>query len=377
MPPLSLLIKPASSNCNLRCKYCFYQSIAETRNIKSYGIMNTETLEIIVKKFLDYAEHECTFAFQGGEPTIVGLKFYEKLLECQKKYNYKRIKINNALQTNGMLIDDEWAKFLANNNFLVGISLDGPKDINDANRVDPDGKGSFNAIMKTVDLFNKYGVEFNILSVVNAYVADHADKEYNFFKKHDFRYLQFIPCLDPIDVKPGSFQHSLTPDKYAKFLKTLFNRWYNDVINGEQVSIRFFDNLVRIVMGYKPEACGMQGRCSCQFVVEADGSTYPCDFYVTDEWYLGNIKDKDPDELKNSEAGKKFIEVSKHIDPKCRECKWFTLCRGGCRRYREPFVDGKPHLNFFCTSYMEFFEYSSERLYKLSMLLSSNKLRLI
>lgn len=370
MPPLSLLIKPASSNCNLRCKYCFYHSVAESRNIKSYGIMSKETLERMVEKALKYADYACAFAFQGGEPTLAGLEFYKELIRLQKKYNHKNLRIDNSIQTNGMLIDDDWAKFLADNKFLVGLSLDGPKDINDTNRVDLNGEGSFSTIMKTADLFNKYGVEYNILSVINGNVANHTTKVYNFFKKHDLRYIQFIPCLDPLGEKPGGLLHSLTPDKYARFLKTLFDRWYSDIVKGDIMSIRFFDNIVGMAMGYKPEACGMSGQCACQFVVEADGSTYPCDFYVIDEWCLGNIKDKDLDELKNSEAGKRFVEVSKHIDPKCRECRWFDLCRGGCRRNREPFVDGKPSLNNFCSSYEKFFEYTIKRIYHLAEMLS-------
>lgn len=369
MPPLSLLIKPASSNCNLRCKYCFYHSVAESRNIKSYGIMSEETLEQIVKKALGYADYVCAFIFQGGEPTLAGLEFYKKLIQLQKKYNHKNLKIDNSIQTNGMLIDADWAKFLADNNFLVGLSLDGPKDINDANRVGLKGEGSFGTVMKTAGIFNKYKVNYNILSVINRNVANHTTKTYNFFKKHDFRYIQFIPCLDPFGEE-GGLVYSLTPDIYARFLKSLFDYWYSDIIKGDMVSIRFFDNIVRMAMGYKPEACGMSGRCACQFVVEADGSTYPCDFYVIDEWYMGNIKDKDLNELKDSKAVKKFVEVSKYVAPECRKCQWFDLCRGGCRRNREPFIDGKPSLNYFCSAYKEFFEYTIDRIYRLAELFS-------
>lgn len=369
MPPISLLIKPASSNCNLRCKYCFYHSVAESRDTKSYGVMDMDTLETMVKKTLEFADGVCTFAFQGGEPTVAGLDFFKKLIEFEKKYNTKRVKIQNALQTNGIVIDDEWAKFLAENEFLVGLSLDGPKDINDEYRVDANNEGSFMRVMKTVDLFNKHKVEYNILFVVSGHAAKHVNKIYNFFKKHDFRYQQFIPCLDPLDEVPGGHEYSLTPEKYGVFLKSLFDKWYNDIIKGDMISIRYFDNLIGMFMGYRPEACGMLGQCSCQFVVEADGSTYPCDFYVIDEWYLGNIKDMGFEEMRNSETGKRFVEVSKFIDPECRQCRWANLCRGGCRRNREPFVDGKPVLNYFCPSYKEFFNYAGDRLYEIARII--------
>lgn len=362
MPPLSLLIKPASGNCNLRCRYCFYHTLSESRSIKSYGIMDINTLEVLVKKSLEYADQVCTFAFQGGEPTIAGIDFFKNLVEFGKMYNTKRLRINYALQTNGMFIDDEWAQFLSQNNFLVGLSLDGPKDINDMNRIGVNDKGSFNRVMKTVDLFNKYKVEYNILSVVNASVARHANKVYNFFKKQGFNYLQFIPCLDPLSQEPGKYNFSLKPDDYTKFLKSTFDQWYNDIIRGNMISIRYFDNIVGILMGYRPEACGMMGQCACQFVVEADGGVYPCDFYVTDEWHLGNIKDSQFEDMRNSENGKRFVEVSIYIAPECKECRWFNLCRGGCRRNREPFVNGKPVLNYYCDSYREFFDYAYKRL---------------
>lgn len=369
MPPLSLLIKPASSNCNLRCKYCFYHSIAESRNIESFGMMKEDTLELLVKKGFEYAENSCTFAFQGGEPTLIGLNFYKKLLEYQNKYNTKKIQVHNAIQTNGMVINDEWAEFLAKNNFLVGISLDGPKDIHDMNRVDARNSGSFTQVMNAIGFFNKHKVEYNILAVVNAVTSRHISKIYNFFKKNDFKYLQFIPCLDPLNEKPGGYEYSLTPGKYTYFLKTLFDLWYEEFIKGNKVSIRYFDNLVGMVMGYLPESCGMAGFCTCYYVVESDGSTYPCDFYVIDDWHLGNISEMSFHEMKNSDTAVKFVEVSKNIDPKCRECGWFQLCRGGCRRTREPFENGQPVLNYYCSSYKEFFSYAGERIDKIAKML--------
>lgn len=368
MPPLSLLIKPASGNCNLRCRYCFYHDVSENRRTENFGMMSIDTLEILVQKAFHYADYACTFAFQGGEPTLVGLEFFRKLIEFEKKYNTKKIQVNNALQTNGIVIDHEWARFLAENNFLVGLSLDGPKDIHDANRMDARNKGSYKMVMNTVRLFDKYNVEYNILFVVNAYVARHANKIYNFFKKNNFKYLQFIPCLDPLNEKPGGHQYSLTPEKYTQFLKNLFDAWYDDTMKGKMISIRTFDNYVGMFMGYRPEACGMMGECTCQFVVEADGGVYPCDFYVIDEWYLGNLKEKGLGELRDCDTAKRFVKVSKHVEPKCQECRWFSLCRGGCRRTREPFEGGKPILNYYCPSFTEFFEYAAPRMQKIASL---------
>jgi len=364
---LNIMIKPASSNCNLRCKYCFYHSLANSRKIKSYGFMDISLLEKIVEKGLFYAERNCTFAFQGGEPTLVGLDFYKKLIEFELKYNDKNLSIINAIQTNGININEKWAKFLSENHFLVGISLDGPKEIHNTNRIDNQGQGTFKRVIETINLLNKYKVEYNILTVVTSLVARHPNKVYNFFKNHKFRYLQFIPCLEPL-LNEGirKKDYSLKPEKYAYFLKTIFDLWYDDILKGNIISIQYFDNLLGLLMGYKPEVCGMVGHCICQFVIEADGGVYPCDFYVTDQWYLGDIKELEFDELLNSGNSKRFVKMSKYISPECKLCKWFYLCRGGCRRWREPFRNEEPRLNILCSAYQEFFEYTEDRLIKLA-----------
>lgn len=362
MPAINFLIKPASSNCNLRCKYCFYSSIAENRETASYGIMKEDILENVVKKGLEYADYYCGFAFQGGEPTIAGLEFFEKCMKFEKKYNIKKLRIQNSIQTNGTLIDEKWAKFLHDNNFLVGLSLDGIKDVHNLNRIDSKKNGTFNRVMKTVELFKKFKVEYNILYVVTSESARYANKIYSFFKKNDFKYLQFINCLDPLNVEPGKENYSLKPKDLEKFLKITFDRWYEDCIKGDYVSIRFFDNLVFMLFGNKPEACSMTGVCSCNCVIEGDGGVYPCDFYVLDQWKLGNIKDNGIMDMINSGVAKKFIEPSKHIPEKCEECKWFSLCRGGCRREREDFKEGKLKENYYCLAYKAFFDYSYERL---------------
>lgn len=366
MPPISLLIKPASSLCNLRCKYCFYHSLSDLREVKSFGIMTLENLELLVKKALEEAETACNFAFQGGEPTFAGLDFFKKLIEFQKKYNTKNLQIANSIQTNGTLLNEDWAKFLGENNFLVGISIDGPKDIHDENRITAENKGTYSIIMKNINYLNKYKVEYNILSVVTKESSKYADRIYTFFKNNNFDFLQFIPCIDGFTKEFGTDQFSLAPEKYGDFLIKLFNRWYQDFMKGKFSSIREFDNYVGMAMGYAPELCGMTGRCSCQFVVESNLNVYPCDFYCTDEWLLGNLKDKTFTELFESETAKKFVAYSYFKNNECKECKYFNLCRGGCRRYKEPFVDNKPRLNFLCPAYKKFFEHSYDKIYEIA-----------
>lgn len=369
MPPLSLLIKPASSSCNLRCKYCFYHSLCEKRQVASYGMMSLETLENLVKKALLFADDSCCFAFQGGEPTLAGLDFFKKLIEFEKKHNVKNVHIDNSLQTNGIVINEQWGKFLSENKFLVGLSLDGTKEINDYYRVTPDGKGTYPIIMHTVEILNKYKIEYNILSVITSYSSEYANRIYTFFKKNNFNFLQFIPCIDPFGQQPGTSEYSLTPEKYGNFLNTLFDRWYDDVAKGNIVSIRYFDNLVTMAMGYAPEACGMLGKCSCQFVIESDGRVYPCDFYATDEWCIGNFAENSFEEMQNSKIANKFVAVSQTLGKECNNCKWVNLCHGGCRRYREPINDSIASHSYFCATYKNFFDYCGDRIYTLANLL--------
>lgn len=364
MPPINVLIKPASGNCNMRCNYCFYTDEINNRKVKSYGIMTTDTLEAIVKKVLDYAEGECTIAFQGGEPTLAGLPFFQHLIEIQNKYNYNKVKIHNAIQTNGYLIDNHWAEFFAKNRFLVGLSLDGTKEIHDRERIDASGKGTYSKIMRTIQLFQNHNVEFNILTVVTAHTAKNINKIYNFYKRNNLNHHQYIPCLDPLGEERGQYSYSLTPQLYSQFLKDLFDLWYLDVSKGNMVYNRYFENILLMLTGRPPESCGMSGVCNKQYTIEADGSVYPCDFYVLDEWRLGNLVTQSIEDIDKARDENRFIETSKSIHEDCRGCKWLQLCRGGCRRDRMQLEEGLDK-NYFCKAFYEFFEYSYPRFMEL------------
>lgn len=372
MPPINLLIKPASSGCNLACKYCFYHDVSDHRDIKSYGKMSTETLEVIVEKALERAEGTCTFAFQGGEPTLVGLQFYEKLIEFQKKYAKANVTINNAIQTNGIHIDEAWAKFFRCNKFLVGLSMDGHQEVNDQLRLERNGVGTFDKIMETTKLFDKHRVEYNILTVVTKQVAEQIKSIYKFYIESNFRYMQFIPCLDEIGEERGRKDYSLTPRLYEKFLKDLFDLWYETIKKGEFVYIRYFENLLQLTLGYYPEACGMMGTCTYQNVVEADGGVYPCDFYVMDDYRIGNLVIDSFDEIEQNRANSGFIQHSQSKDSGCIKCKWYRLCHGGCRRDRDQFEDSKMGRNYFCTAYKGFFKYSDLRLQEIAKNIAKN-----
>jgi uncharacterized protein len=362
VPPISVLIKPASSKCNLKCAYCFYHDVANNRTVADYGFMSLETIEVIIKKVLKFASGYATFSFQGGEPTLCGIDFFKSVIELQNKLNINNVRINNCIQTNGISVDNHWAEFFHEHNFLVGLSLDGPHDFNDKHRVDVKGVGTYERVVQTAALFNENQVEYNILFVVTNLAARHPDELYRYFKKKGFIFLQFMPCIDPRDNERGTYKYSLNPQRYTYFLKRFFDKWYTDFMGGRGISIRYFDNLVRMVMGMPPEMCSLYGSCQCQFVFEADGSVYPCDFYVTDEWKLGNIYENELLGLYESNNCQRFMKSSLSTASICYKCKWQFLCRGGCRRDRENPHTKELERNYFCGSFSEFLAYVYPRL---------------
>ena len=369
MPPLSLLIKPASGSCNMRCKYCFYADETQNRETALLGRMTPETLHTLVDKALAYGDGECTFAFQGGEPTLVGLDFFRDLTDYVARHpNPKRIRVHYAFQTNGYALDEAWAAWFAENHVLVGVSLDGPKEVHDRYRVDAAGKGTYNRVIASIRLLEKHHVDYNILTVVTAANARRARQLYDYFKKNGYRYQQYIECLDPIGEVPGGHDYSLTPERYEVFLKALFDAWYLDMKAGRYVYNRYFENLMMIFAGQGPESCNMRGVCGAQWVIEADGSAYPCDFYALDEWRLGNINTESFEAMEQKRADLGFIQWSTQVAEECRSCKWYALCRNGCRRNREPITADSTGRNYFCSAYQHFFEYALPRLQEIYLL---------
>lgn len=358
MPPIHVMIKPASGLCNMRCSYCFYADEMRNRSRTDYGIMTAETLENIVKRVLDFAEGSCTIAFQGGEPTLAGLDFYRNLLELEAKYNVRNIPISHALQTNGYVLDQEWCSFFARNRFLIGLSVDGIKATHDACRKDALGQDTYFHVLKAAEMLRAAGAEFNVLTVVNARTAPKIRKIYQQYRKLGFHWQQYIACLDPLGETGVRREYSLTPEAYGRFLIDLFELWHLDLQKGEQPYIRQFENYVGILLGQPPESCEQRGVCSLQTIVEADGSVYPCDFYCLDEYCLGNFNRDDFDTILVRLKEKGFLEASANHTDDCRKCAYHAVCRGGCRRHREhEDLPGIPSgQNYFCRSYKMFLD---------------------
>ena len=362
MPPVSVLIKPSSGMCNMFCEYCFYCDETQKRLQESYGFMSEQTLKNVIRRTLLRADGVANYAFQGGEPTLRGLEFFEKVVEFQKQYNKKGIHITNALQTNGYAINEDWCRFFKENQFLIGISIDGLKTTHDVYRHTKNGNPTYDKIVQTTKLFDQYDVDYNILTVVNKQVAAKITEIYDSYKKNGWNFQQYIPCLDPLDEGHGKKEYALSPEQYGIFLTELFDLWYKDWKQENPPYIRQFENYLSILLGHQPEACDQRGTCGIQYVVEADGSVYPCDFYMLDEYRLGNFNENQLNDIDARRQGSGFLERSTRISGECKNCLYYQVCRGGCQRYRDFNEQVEGYENYLCRGYQIFFEECLDRM---------------
>ncbi len=363
LPSVSLLIKPASGRCNLRCKYCFYEDVMDQRLESDLGLMTEQTLELLVRQAMETARHSVSFAFQGGEPMLRGLPFFRRFIELEQRYRKPDLRIEHSIQTNGTLIDQEWAEFFRENRFLVGISLDGTRENHDRNRVDIQGGGTWDRCLEGMRLLQKNQVDVNVLCVITGQAARRGPAIYQNIKNLGIRYIQFIPCLDPIQEPRGKQPFSLSPQRYGQFLCSVFDQWYRDWDRGDYVSIRLFDDYVHLLAGQPTGTCATTGHCGRYFVVEGDGSVYPCDFFVLDELKMGCLGEQTLAELSRSPIAADFCATGRGTPKNCHGCQWIRLCNGGCRRdwVGEDF-------NYHCQAMQAFFPYAYPRMARIAQL---------
>ncbi len=344
----SLLIKPASALCNLDCAYCFYLD----RETDPYAALTERkmpeaTLERLVDTYLFYSYPNSVFAFQGGEPTLCGLPFFEKLVQLQKQHGRDGQNVSNALQTNGILIDDDWAQLFHEYNWLIGLSLDGPQEIHDHYRFDKGGRGTWKQVMRALEIFQKNKVEFNILCVLSQVNVDKPKQLHEFFKGLGVDNVQYIPLSEFYpDGRPMPF--TITPEQYGRFLCEMFDLWWDD---RRKFRIRFFDNLAEALAGMKPGSCTMHETCDSYVVVEYNGDVYPCDFFVEERWKLGNIMVDSWPEIARKKRRLQFASNKTLPRPECQNCEWLSICRQGCPKFRYARYRRFEDLDYFCQSY--------------------------
>ncbi len=359
MKPFTLLIKPSGSDCNIDCRYCFYKNRAPDVG-QGRQRMSEEVLEKLVKDYMQLGFGVVGFAWQGGEPTLMGVDFFRRVVELQKQYGRTGQQVSNTLQTNGVLLDEEWCRFFHDNRFLLGISIDGPKEFHDYYRVDRSGGGTYDRVMRGIENCKKYQVEFNTLILLNNRNVEYPDKLFEFLVENELSYLQFIPCIekDPATGEPADF--SITTRQYGDFLCRLFDLWYK--YGPEKLNIREFDSLVTYFVLGSHTICTYSRQCAGFVVIEHTGDAFCCEFFVEPRWRLGNILEVSLEELAASARKRAFAREKQNLDNKCLVCRYFDICRGGCMKDRIRLREGNfGSESYFCESYKKFFDYTMRR----------------
>ena len=357
----TLLIKPAGPDCNMACSYCFYleKELLFPESLRHR--MSQDVLEEVIRQAMKQSESQISFIWQGGEPTLMGLEFYQKCVDFQQHFGRGQA-VGNGLQTNGLLINDEWIRFLKSYNWLVGLSLDGPQHIHDRYRCTPNGDGTWKKVKACAERMLAADLAVNALTVVNDYSVQFPDDIYAFHKSLGLSHMQFIPCVEPDKDDPSRvLGFSVPAEEYGRFLCRLFDLWMNDFSGLEPAtSIRLFESLFYTYAGHAPPECTLLAECGTYVMVEHNGDVFSCDFYANPEWHLGNVKDSGLSEMLNSEKHLCFGRRKLNLPDECNSCRWLNLCRGGCPKDRLQ-GQGVKALNHLCSAYQMFFEYSDER----------------
>ena len=380
-----VMAKPAGSTCNLDCKYCFYLSKETLRGGPGTGEMSEDTLDLFIRQYIEGSTGpQVVFSWQGGEPTLRGLDFYRRVVALQKKYEKSGQRIENDLQTNGVLLNEEWARFLKEHGFLVGLSIDGPRELHDRFRVNKGGTPTFDKVMAAANTLRKFAVPFNTLTCVHRYNARHPLDVYRFLRRElDSTYIQFIPIVQlkefettapqkwdesrlPIVGSPEArpdhpdsvvTDWSVDPEDYGYFLSRVFDEWRRKDFG--KVLVNHIETLVAQHMGLPSQLCIYNEFCGKGVALEHDGSLYSCDHYVYPEYRLGTVREKSLAEMVFSPEQVKFGYAKSETLPRyCRECPYLKDCWGECpknRMIRTP--DGEPGLNYLCAGLKKFYKH--------------------
>ena len=376
----NLMIKPAGSLCNLDCHYCYYLDKAEIYHGRQPR-MSEQVLETLTKQYIESNDvPEVTFNWHGGEPLVMGLDFYRKAVELQQKYAGEKI-IRNTLQTNGTLITPEWADFFRENDFLIGISIDGPADIHDKFRKDKGGQTTFDKVMRGVNLLRQRGVQFNTMTTVNKASEGRGAEVYRFLKSIGSRYMQFMPVVEhvmyPVDSQgciqkkarpyivspetPGAYlaRWSVSSQGFGRFMCDIFDEWWRSDVGRYFVNI--FDATLAGYCGAQPGSCAYAATCGGNIVVEHNGDVYPCDHFVYPEYFSGNIGSVHLRQIASSDMQRRFgLNKRNTLPSKCISCKYVNVCHGECPKHRFSKTDsGDTGLSALCSGYYMFFEHTA------------------
>ena len=369
--PLYVMLKPAGAHCNLACKYCYYLEKNNLYDKSHRHIMSDEMLEQFTREYIEaQTMPQVLFTWHGGEPLMRSIDFYKKALALQKKYARGR-RIDNVIQTNGTMLTDEWCEFFAQNNWLVGISIDGPQEYHDHYRLTTTGNPSWQKVMHGIELLKKHHVEWNAMAVVNAYNADHPLEFYHFFKDNGCQYLQFTPIVERLtkhqdgrtlasladDKEIPLADFSVTPELWGNFLCAIFDEWVRNDVG--KMFVEIFDCTLANWMGVLPGICAYSKNCGHAGVMEHNGDVYSCDHFVFPEYKLGNIRDHTLIEMLYGDKQHAFSRLKHTSLPRqCKECDMEFACHGECPKNRfEKDKYGEPGLNYLCKGYYQYYSH--------------------
>ena len=369
--PLYVMLKPAGAHCNLACKYCYYLEKNNLYDKSHRHIMSDEMLEQFTREYIEaQTMPQVLFTWHGGEPLMRSIDFYKKALTLQKKYARGR-RIDNVIQTNGTMLTDEWCEFFAQNNWLVGISIDGPQEYHDHYRLTTTGNPSWQKVMHGIELLKKHHVEWNAMAVVNAYNADHPLEFYHFFKDNGCQYLQFTPIVERLtkhqdgrtlasladDKEIPLADFSVTPEQWGNFLCAIFDEWVRNDVG--KMFVEIFDCTLANWMGVLPGICAYSKNCGHAGVMEHNGDVYSCDHFVFPEYKLGNIRDHTLIEMLYGDKQHAFSRLKHTSLPRqCKECDMEFACHGECPKNRfEKDKYGELGLNYLCKGYYQYYSH--------------------
>ena len=369
--PLYVMLKPAGAHCNLACKYCYYLEKNNLYDKSHRHIMSDEMLEQFTREYIEaQTMPQVLFTWHGGEPLMRSIDFYKKALALQKKYARGR-RIDNVIQTNGTMLTDEWCEFFAQNNWLVGISIDGPQKYHDHYRLTSTGNPSWQKVMHGIELLKKHHVEWNAMAVVNAYNANHPLEFYHFFKDNGCQYLQFTPIVERLtkhqdgrtlasladDKEIPLADFSVTPELWGNFLCAIFDEWVRNDVG--KMFVEIFDCTLANWMGVLPGICAYSKNCGHAGVMEHNGDVYSCDHFVFPEYKLGNIRDHTLIEMLYGDKQHAFSRLKHTSLPRqCKECDMEFACHGECPKNRfEKDKYGEPGLNYLCKGYYQYYSH--------------------
>jgi uncharacterized protein len=359
--PFTLLVKPVSGRCNFRCGYCFYLAVPRTVYPDRTGHkMSHQTLDTLIRRYLAYRFPVSNLAWQGGEPTLAGLDFFQEVVRLEQKHGASGQTVSNGFQTNGWLLDEEWARLFAEYRFLIGLSMDGPPEIHDVYRRSSGQEGTHQRVLDALRLLQRFQVAFNVLCVISRANVHEASRLYNYFRGLGVTHVQFIPCIERDPSTGEVAQFVPEPAAYGDFLSEMFDLW----ADGDpcHFSVRDFDAILGAYVDGRSSLCLYGPRCDHYFLIEHNGDVYPCDFFCDPEWKLGNINQQSFEELADHPRRKAFAALKSAYSRKCEECPHLSLCHGGCTKDRINGWGDPNRESYLCEAYRLFFAHAGPRM---------------